>query len=73
MDDNNADERISRVIFSYAARIGQAQDTRALLQLNADMGRDLLAPSAAASGLSIRKPASSIRQWRTAKVRFESA
>ena len=42
MDDNNADERISRVIFSYAARIGQAQDTRALLQLNADMGRDLV-------------------------------
>jgi phosphoserine phosphatase RsbU/P len=35
-------ERISRVIFSYAARIGQEQDTGSLLQLNADMARDLL-------------------------------
>jgi phosphoserine phosphatase RsbU/P len=43
VESNNADERISRVIFSYAARIGQAQDTRALLQLNADMGRDIVA------------------------------
>ena len=42
MESNKADERISRVIFSYAARIGQAQDSRALLQLNADMGRDLV-------------------------------
>ena len=29
MESNKADERISRVIFSYAARIGQAQDSRA--------------------------------------------
>ncbi|WP_321472476.1 SpoIIE family protein phosphatase [uncultured Paludibaculum sp.] len=34
-------DRISRVIFEYAARIGGAQDTGALLQLNADMARDL--------------------------------
>jgi sigma-B regulation protein RsbU (phosphoserine phosphatase) len=38
----NASERISRVIFEYAARIGQAQDTDALLRLNADMARDLV-------------------------------
>jgi GAF domain-containing protein len=36
------DERISRVIFHYAARIGQEQDTDALLRLNADMARDLV-------------------------------
>ena len=39
----NASERISRVIFNYAARIGQEQDIDALLQLNADMARDLVA------------------------------
>ena len=42
MESNKTDDRISRVIFSYAARISQEQDTRALLQLNADMGRDLV-------------------------------
>lgn len=39
---DNASERISRVIFEYAARIGHAQDTDAVLQLNADMARDLV-------------------------------
>ena len=38
----NSSERISRVIFEYAARIGQEQDTDALLALNADMARDLV-------------------------------
>jgi phosphoserine phosphatase RsbU/P len=39
---DNASERISRVIFEYAARIGHAQDTGAVLRLNADMARDLV-------------------------------
>jgi sigma-B regulation protein RsbU (phosphoserine phosphatase) len=39
---NGAGERISRVIFEYAARIAQEQDTDALLRLNADMARDLV-------------------------------
>jgi sigma-B regulation protein RsbU (phosphoserine phosphatase) len=38
----NTSERISRVIFEYAARIGQEQETEALLHLNADMARDLV-------------------------------
>ena len=42
MEIDSASERISRVIFSYAARIGQEQDTDFLLELNADMARDLL-------------------------------
>jgi sigma-B regulation protein RsbU (phosphoserine phosphatase) len=37
-----AGDRISQVIFEYAARIGQEQDTDALLRLNADMARDLV-------------------------------
>jgi phosphoserine phosphatase RsbU/P len=37
-----ASEHISRVIFEYAARIAQEQDTDALLRLNADMARDLV-------------------------------
>src|SRR5690242_10244768 len=37
-----ANEHISRVIFEYAARIAQEQDTDALLSLNADMARDLV-------------------------------
>jgi sigma-B regulation protein RsbU (phosphoserine phosphatase) len=36
-------QRVSRVIFEYAARIGQEQDTDSLLRLNADMARDLVA------------------------------
>ena len=39
---DNASERVSRVVFEYAARIGQEQDTDALLRLNADMARDLV-------------------------------
>ena len=35
-------ERVSRVIFEYAAKIAQEQDTEALLRLNADMARDLV-------------------------------
>jgi sigma-B regulation protein RsbU (phosphoserine phosphatase) len=35
-------ERVSQVIFEYAARIAQEQDTDKLLQLNADMARDLV-------------------------------
>jgi sigma-B regulation protein RsbU (phosphoserine phosphatase) len=35
-------ERVSQVIFEYAARIAQEQDTGKLLQLNADMARDLV-------------------------------
>jgi sigma-B regulation protein RsbU (phosphoserine phosphatase) len=38
----NTSERISRVIFEYAAKIGQEQDTQNLLHLNADMARDLV-------------------------------
>jgi len=34
--------RVSRVVFEYAARIGQEQDPVLLLALIADMGRDLL-------------------------------
>lgn len=34
-------DRISRVIFEYAARIGGAPDTDALLELNAGLARDL--------------------------------
>ncbi len=34
-------DRISRVIFEYAAQIGGAPDTNALLELNANMARDL--------------------------------
>jgi sigma-B regulation protein RsbU (phosphoserine phosphatase) len=36
------DEQISRVIFTYATRIGEARDTDAILKLNADMARDLV-------------------------------
>jgi phosphoserine phosphatase RsbU/P len=39
---SNESERISRVIFNYATRIAQAQTLNSLLQLNADMGRDLI-------------------------------
>jgi sigma-B regulation protein RsbU (phosphoserine phosphatase) len=39
---NDASERVSRVIFEYAARIAQEQDTETLLRLNADMARDLV-------------------------------
>jgi len=35
-------ERLSRVIFHYAARIGSEADPDKLLQLNADMARDLV-------------------------------
>jgi len=42
VDASSAGERISRVIFEYAARIGQEQDTDTLLRLNADMARDLV-------------------------------
>ena len=35
-------DRISRVIFEYAAKIGAAQDLDALLLLNAGMARDLV-------------------------------
>ena len=38
-----ASERISRVIFDYAARIGHEQDPDDFLRLNADMARDLVA------------------------------
>ncbi len=34
--------RLSRVVFEYAAKIGQEQDTELMLALIADMGRDLL-------------------------------
>jgi sigma-B regulation protein RsbU (phosphoserine phosphatase) len=37
-----AKDRISRVIFDYAAKIGAAQDLDALLLLNAGMARDLV-------------------------------
>jgi serine phosphatase RsbU (regulator of sigma subunit) len=37
-----ATERISRVIFDYAAQIGAAQDLDAVLELNAGMARDLV-------------------------------
>jgi phosphoserine phosphatase RsbU/P len=40
--EDESSRRISRVIFGYAARIAQEQDTEALLQLNADMARDLV-------------------------------
>lgn len=43
MQVDQASERITRVIFEYAARIGQEQDTDAFLGLNADMARDLVA------------------------------
>jgi putative methionine-R-sulfoxide reductase with GAF domain len=35
-------DRVSRVIFDYAAQIGAAQDLDALLELNAGMARDLV-------------------------------
>jgi GAF domain-containing protein len=35
--------RVSRVVFDYAARIGQEQDLDRLLMLVADMARDLVA------------------------------
>src|SRR5262245_44162781 len=35
-------DRISQVIFDYAARITAAQDPDSLLRLNADMARDLV-------------------------------
>ena len=38
----NKAERVSRVIFESAARIPQEQDTDKMLQLNADMARDLV-------------------------------
>src|ERR1035437_5310433 len=34
--------RVSRVVFEYAAKIGQEQDPGLLMNLIADMGRDLL-------------------------------
>ena len=37
-----AGERVSRVIFQYAARITQEHETGNLLRLNADMARDLV-------------------------------
>src|SRR5579864_7092782 len=37
-----ANDRISRVIFEYAAKIAAAQDLDALLELNAGMARDLV-------------------------------
>jgi phosphoserine phosphatase RsbU/P len=37
-----SNDRISRVIFEYATRIGGARETDATLQLNADMARDLV-------------------------------
>jgi sigma-B regulation protein RsbU (phosphoserine phosphatase) len=37
-----SNDRISKVIFDYAARIGGAVDPDALLRLNADMARDLV-------------------------------
>src|ERR1700681_4220153 len=37
-----ANDRISRVIFDYAAKIGAAQGLDAVLQLNAGMARDLV-------------------------------
>ncbi len=36
------DEQISRVVFAYATRIGEARETDAVLRLNADMARDLV-------------------------------
>lgn len=36
------DEQISKVIFAYATRIGEARETDAVLRLNADMARDLV-------------------------------
>jgi sigma-B regulation protein RsbU (phosphoserine phosphatase) len=39
---NDSSDRISRVIFEYAARIAQEQDAAAHLRLNADMARDLV-------------------------------
>lgn len=36
------DDRISRVIFDYATRIGATRETDAWLRLNADMARDLV-------------------------------
>ena len=35
-------DRISRVVFDYAAKIGNAPNTQALLLLNADLARDLI-------------------------------
>jgi sigma-B regulation protein RsbU (phosphoserine phosphatase) len=40
--EDDSSRRVSRVIFGYGARIAQEQDTEALLQLNADMARDLV-------------------------------
>ncbi len=40
-EDNKA-ERISRVIFEHAARIGKEQDIARLIALNADLARDLV-------------------------------
>jgi sigma-B regulation protein RsbU (phosphoserine phosphatase) len=37
-----ANDRVSRVIFDYAAKIGAAQDLDAVLELNAGMARDLV-------------------------------
>jgi len=37
-----SNDLISRVIFDYAAKIGEAQDLNALLELNAAMARDLV-------------------------------
>jgi phosphoserine phosphatase RsbU/P len=42
VETTNASERVSRVIFDYAARIGQEQNPDDFLQLNADMARDLV-------------------------------
>ncbi len=42
MQTSHDSDRITRVIFEYAARIGQEQETDSFLGLNADMARDLV-------------------------------
>lgn len=42
MQVDQTNDRITRVIFEYAARIGQEQDTDTFLGLNADMAKDLV-------------------------------
>ena len=42
MEAGNSGDRSLRIIFDYAGRIGQEQDTDTLLRLNADMARDLI-------------------------------
>ncbi len=50
-----ANDRISRAIFDYAAKIGAAQDLDALLLLNADMARDLVGADRCSIWLADRK------------------